>query len=175
MCFIFFETLLCCLLSLGTTNTSLLLQPPSRPPFPMLFAHSPAIETISIGTPQQHDLFVDSDLTALQARAIALEAATSKTGGRVFFSRHPLLCLWCRKYMKNVPTTIFLTFLTGRKTMGNVRTSFFLPLPPVPPPASHFCLPSVSPPLKLSSFPSVKAIHILQGWIFDSRLKYTDR
>lgn len=41
------------------------------------------IETISIGTPQQHNLIVDSDLTALQARAIALEAATSKTGGHL--------------------------------------------------------------------------------------------
>lgn len=129
VCLIFFETLLCCLLSLGTTNTSLLLQPPSRPPFPMLFAHSPAIETISIGTPQQHDLFVDSDLTALQARAIALEAATSKTGGRVFFSRHPLLCLWCRKYMKNVPTTIFSDISDWTQNDGKCA-HFLLPPPP---------------------------------------------
>eukprot|EP00752_Nemacystus_decipiens_P008780 g7834.t2 len=40
---------------------------------------SPMIETISISTPQQHDLLVGSDLSALHARAIALEAATSKT------------------------------------------------------------------------------------------------
>lgn len=48
------------------------------PPLPPGWS-SPNIETIPVGGPVL-GLPVDSDLTAMQARAIALEAAASKTG-----------------------------------------------------------------------------------------------
>ncbi|CAN0226032.1 unnamed protein product [Scytosiphon promiscuus] len=55
---------------------------------------SPNIETIPIGSPL-HGLPVDSGLTAMQARAIALEAAASKTGELGSFAATTLDALNC--------------------------------------------------------------------------------
>ncbi|CAN0113720.1 unnamed protein product [Pylaiella littoralis] len=44
---------------------------------------SPVIETIAVGIPQHSSPFAESELTAAQARAIALEAAISKTVPKV--------------------------------------------------------------------------------------------